>query len=250
MGWGPGTLVALRNHPLGLRLQTTWCGRGVAAEWRECQATSFATCASWRLHATQVSVSLTLDPRKVSHLDEELDGLKADLGRMAHVSHRSNLAIVSLICNVERTNTILRQVRRRRRGPCWRWATTSREALPVGSRAALVAPCDAVGRARGGQIASTLVSSSCLPGLLAAAAGRVGHAHALGRVLRRLMLAHVLCQRKAAHTSHGINTYSPAVACAHPPGALQVFDVLDAGLHLTHLLTAHLLLRPNTSAGV
>ncbi len=52
-------------------------------------------------------MSLTLDPRKVSDLEEQLDGLKEDLGKMANVSARGNLAIVSLICNVQRTSAIL-----------------------------------------------------------------------------------------------------------------------------------------------
>jgi hypothetical protein len=56
-------------------------------------------------------VSCTLDPKKVSDLHEELQGLQEDLGKLAKVSSRTNLAIVSLICNVDRTSSILERVR-------------------------------------------------------------------------------------------------------------------------------------------
>jgi aspartokinase len=58
----------------------------------------------------QVSVSITLDPKKVSDLSQQLDALEKELRKYATVSHRQNLAIVSLICNVKRTSSILEKV--------------------------------------------------------------------------------------------------------------------------------------------
>ncbi len=58
----------------------------------------------------QVSVSITLDPKKVSDISQELEALEKELRKLATVSHRQNLAIVSLICNVKRTSSILEKV--------------------------------------------------------------------------------------------------------------------------------------------
>ncbi|KAL6755007.1 Aspartate/glutamate/uridylate kinase [Haematococcus lacustris] len=57
-----------------------------------------------------VSVSLTLDPKKLPDIESELGQLKLDLDKIATVSYRRNLAIVSLICNVQRTSRILENV--------------------------------------------------------------------------------------------------------------------------------------------
>ena len=59
--------------------------------------------------ACQVSVSVTLDPRKLEDLDSSLSALTDDLGQMARVSSRNDLAIISLICNVEKTSIIMRE---------------------------------------------------------------------------------------------------------------------------------------------
>uniref|UniRef100_A0A7S0R5D6 Aspartokinase n=1 Tax=Chlamydomonas leiostraca TaxID=1034604 RepID=A0A7S0R5D6_9CHLO len=59
---------------------------------------------------SEVSVSLTLDPKKITDMDSELQHLKEELGRLANVSYRNDLAIVSLICNVQRTSNILENV--------------------------------------------------------------------------------------------------------------------------------------------
>lgn len=59
-----------------------------------------------------MSVSLTLDPKQLgSSADEELDLLQEELAKIAQVSHRKGLAIVSLICNTEKTSEILQRVR-------------------------------------------------------------------------------------------------------------------------------------------
>lgn len=44
----------------------------------------------------QVSLSVTLDPRKFDNFDLGLDQLKADLGRIAKVTTRTDLSIISL----------------------------------------------------------------------------------------------------------------------------------------------------------
>jgi len=44
----------------------------------------------------QVSVSVTLDPRKFDNLDLELSLLKVDLSKIAKVSTRDDLSIISL----------------------------------------------------------------------------------------------------------------------------------------------------------
>ncbi|KAF5841379.1 aspartate kinase [Dunaliella salina] len=56
---------------------------------------------------SEVSVSVTLDPRKTENLDLELSMLKIDLGRIARVTSRNDLSIISLICNVQKTSKIL-----------------------------------------------------------------------------------------------------------------------------------------------
>ncbi|MEW5309326.1 MAG: hypothetical protein WDW38_001221 [Sanguina aurantia] len=59
---------------------------------------------------SEVSVSLTLDPKQLgSSADEELDALQEELAKIAQVSHRKGLAIVSLICNTEQTSEILQR---------------------------------------------------------------------------------------------------------------------------------------------
>lgn len=55
-------------------------------------------------------MSCTLDPKKISDTKEELQALRVDLDKLATVSYRSNLAILSLICNVEKTSLILKKV--------------------------------------------------------------------------------------------------------------------------------------------
>ncbi|EFJ51395.1 hypothetical protein VOLCADRAFT_87637, partial [Volvox carteri f. nagariensis] len=57
---------------------------------------------------SEVSVSLTLDPKKIAGApDDELSQVQTELDRMAAVSFRKGLAIISLICNVEKTSEIL-----------------------------------------------------------------------------------------------------------------------------------------------
>jgi len=56
---------------------------------------------------SEVSVSVTLDPRKSDNLDLELSMLKVDLGKIARVTSRNDLSIISLICNVQKTSKIL-----------------------------------------------------------------------------------------------------------------------------------------------
>lgn len=60
---------------------------------------------------SEVSVSLTLDPAKTlwerDLIAEELETLMADFDGIAKSSYRRGMAIVSLICNVRRTSTIL-----------------------------------------------------------------------------------------------------------------------------------------------
>lgn len=59
---------------------------------------------------SEVSVSLTLDPAKVWERDliaEELEGLMQDFDGIAKSHYRRGMAIISLICNVQRTSEIL-----------------------------------------------------------------------------------------------------------------------------------------------
>jgi len=59
---------------------------------------------------SEVSISLTLDPKRSWHdgeVGEELDKLVYDLEKIANVRVRQGSAIVSLICNVGRTSEIL-----------------------------------------------------------------------------------------------------------------------------------------------
>ena len=58
----------------------------------------------------QVSVSLTLDPKKLSDHDADILQVKEDLSKVAQVSYRKGDAIVSLICNVNKTSLILQRV--------------------------------------------------------------------------------------------------------------------------------------------
>ncbi|GAX83624.1 hypothetical protein CEUSTIGMA_g11048.t1 [Chlamydomonas eustigma] len=58
---------------------------------------------------SEVSVSLTLDPKKLSDQDSDLQQLKADLSKVAQVSYQKGDAIVSLICNVNKTSQILQR---------------------------------------------------------------------------------------------------------------------------------------------
>ncbi len=63
-------------------------------------------------------MSLTLDPKKIHGApDDELSQVQHELGQMAAISFRKGLAIVSLICNVEKTSEILMRVRRLASGP-------------------------------------------------------------------------------------------------------------------------------------
>ncbi len=56
-------------------------------------------------------MSLTLDPKKLAgEPEDELSQLRHELGKIAAVSHRKGLAILSLICNVEKTSEILMRV--------------------------------------------------------------------------------------------------------------------------------------------
>jgi len=56
---------------------------------------------------SEVSVSLTLDPKKlIGEPEEELSHLQEELARIAQVTYHENVDIVSLICNVERTSEI------------------------------------------------------------------------------------------------------------------------------------------------
>jgi aspartate kinase len=60
---------------------------------------------------SEVSISLTLDPKRTwsdGEADEETDRLAYDLGRIGAVAIDKDAAIVSLICNVSRTNEILK----------------------------------------------------------------------------------------------------------------------------------------------
>ncbi|GLC36554.1 hypothetical protein PLESTB_000161300 [Pleodorina starrii] len=57
---------------------------------------------------SEVSVSLTLDPKKITGApDDELSQVQLELDKMAAVQFRKGLAIISLICNVEKTSEIL-----------------------------------------------------------------------------------------------------------------------------------------------
>lgn len=60
---------------------------------------------------SEVSVSCTLDPKKLTGApDTEMEALKKELDRIAAVSYRQGMAIVSLICNVEKTSEIVTRV--------------------------------------------------------------------------------------------------------------------------------------------
>lgn len=63
---------------------------------------------------SEVSVSLTLDPAKTvwqrDLVDEELEALSDELKVFADVSHRRNVSIVCLICDVTRTSVVLERV--------------------------------------------------------------------------------------------------------------------------------------------
>lgn len=62
---------------------------------------------------SEVSVSLTLDPKKVfsdGEEGEELAALMFEFNKIAEVSYRRGLAIISLICNTARTSEILQRV--------------------------------------------------------------------------------------------------------------------------------------------
>eukprot|EP00798_Chlamydomonas_sp_ICE-L_P012551 gene12551-15773_t len=59
---------------------------------------------------SEVSVSVTLDPKRLKDKETDLDKLKETLGsKLATVTFKRGLAIVSLICNVERTSEILQR---------------------------------------------------------------------------------------------------------------------------------------------
>lgn len=64
---------------------------------------------------SEVSVSLTLDPAKTlwerDLIEEELESLMTAFGGIAKASYRRGMSIISLICNVQRTSTILERVR-------------------------------------------------------------------------------------------------------------------------------------------
>ena len=53
---------------------------------------------------------MTLDPKKVSDLESDLTNLKGDLSKVAQVNYQKGDAIVSLICNVNKTSQILQRV--------------------------------------------------------------------------------------------------------------------------------------------
>jgi hypothetical protein len=58
-------------------------------------------------------VSLTLDPSRIWQrpmVSEELERLATELRELAKVEYRRGMAIISLICNVERTSEILERV--------------------------------------------------------------------------------------------------------------------------------------------
>jgi aspartate kinase len=68
---------------------------------------------------SEVSVSLTLDPKRIwaeGEVDEEIDRLVYDLEKIANAHVTKDTAIVSLICNVQRTSEILQRVRLGARG--------------------------------------------------------------------------------------------------------------------------------------
>jgi len=59
---------------------------------------------------SEVSVSLTLDPSRIwsrDLIDDELDSLVSSFTDIAKVSYQRRMAIISIICNVERTSEIL-----------------------------------------------------------------------------------------------------------------------------------------------
>ena len=62
---------------------------------------------------SEVSVSLTLDPKKLTDETEEeqlSEQFKFEFNKIAQVSYRKGLAILSLICNTQRTSEILQRV--------------------------------------------------------------------------------------------------------------------------------------------
>lgn len=57
-------------------------------------------------------MSCTLDPKKLTGApDTEIENLKKELDRSAAVSYRQGMAIVSLICNIDKTSEIMTRVR-------------------------------------------------------------------------------------------------------------------------------------------
>lgn len=64
--------------------------------------------------SSEVSISLTLDPAKTlwerDLIDEELEVLMSAFRGIANASYRRSMSILSLICNVKRTSTILERV--------------------------------------------------------------------------------------------------------------------------------------------
>ncbi|GFH27476.1 aspartokinase [Haematococcus lacustris] len=63
---------------------------------------------AFRVHKLSVDVVATSE--KLPDIESELGQLKLDLDKIATVSYRRTLAIVSLICNVQRTSRILENV--------------------------------------------------------------------------------------------------------------------------------------------
>lgn len=62
---------------------------------------------------SEVSVSLSLDPVRLwsrDLIDDELDSLVASFTDVAKVSYQRRMAIISVICNIERTSEILERV--------------------------------------------------------------------------------------------------------------------------------------------
>eukprot|EP00195_Chlamydomonas_chlamydogama_P005756 CAMPEP_0202902490 /NCGR_PEP_ID=MMETSP1392-20130828/16885_1 /ASSEMBLY_ACC=CAM_ASM_000868 /TAXON_ID=225041 /ORGANISM="Chlamydomonas chlamydogama, Strain SAG 11-48b" /LENGTH=481 /DNA_ID=CAMNT_0049589263 /DNA_START=346 /DNA_END=1791 /DNA_ORIENTATION=+ len=72
-------------------------------EFRRCKMSVDVVATS------EVSVSLTLDPKKLNDLEADMEMLRGDLNKIAQVSYRTGLCIVSLICNVEKTSHILQR---------------------------------------------------------------------------------------------------------------------------------------------
>ncbi|KAL6780885.1 hypothetical protein ACKKBG_A08870 [Auxenochlorella protothecoides x Auxenochlorella symbiontica] len=63
---------------------------------------------------SEISVSLTLDPARTlwerDLIEDELEGLMAAFAGIAKASYRRGMSIICLICNVQRTSTILERV--------------------------------------------------------------------------------------------------------------------------------------------